>query len=200
MGREFTAVSAEAERRPETIAGNDEDTRLVAAARADPEAFVALYRRYVGPVHRYLLGQVGHRADAEDLTATVFVKALADLDRYGGSGPFAAWLFAIARHTLRDHLRRRRPTADLDAVALALPDGAPSPEEAALGRERASTLHRLLAALPPDQREALALRYFAGLPTATIAAIQGGSGGAIRMRLHRAVAALRARYDQEGLS
>ena len=78
--------------------------------------------------------------------------------------------------------------------------GAPTPEEEALGRERATTLHRLLAELPPDQREAVALRYFAGLPTAAIAAIQGGSGGAARMRLYRALATLRARYQQEGRS
>ena len=78
MGRELAARVAGtgegAEARP---VDDDEDARLVASARADPEAFVALYRRYVGPVHRYLLGQVGHRADAEDLTATVFAKALA---------------------------------------------------------------------------------------------------------------------------
>ncbi len=203
MGREHAAgIAVAGEAAPSVPAGAAEaaeEARLVAAARADPEAFVALYRRYVGPVHRYLLGQVSQRADAEDLTATVFTKALAGLARYDGTGSFPAWLFAIARHTLRDHQRRRRPTADLDALALPLPDGDPSPEDGALAREQAATLHRLLGELPPEQREAVALHYFAGLPTAEIAAIQGRSGGAIRMRLHRALAALRARYPQEEL-
>lgn len=161
MGREHAAgIAVAGEAAPSVPAGAAEaaeEARLVAAARADPEAFVALYRRYVGPVHRYLLGQVSQRADAEDLTA------------------------------------------DLDALALPLPDGDPSPEDGALAREQAATLHRLLGELPPEQREAVALHYFAGLPTAEIAAIQGRSGGAIRMRLHRALAALRARYPQEEL-
>lgn len=199
MGRELTAALALAEGDKGTPGlADDEDARLVAAARADPEAFVTLYRRYVRSVYRYLLGQVGNRADAEDLTATVFAKALAGLDRYGGTGSFPAWLFAIARHTLRDYQRRRRPTADIDVLDLPLADEDPSPEEGALRQERANTLNRLVRELPPDQREAIALYFFGGLPTAAIAAIQGRRQGAIRMRIHRALAALRVRYSQEG--
>lgn len=198
MGRELTAALALAEGQeeiPRLVDG--EEARLVAAARADPEAFVALYNQYVRPVYRYLLGQVSNRADAEDLTATVFAKALAGLDRYSGTGSFPAWLFAIARHTLRDYQRRRQPTADIDLLDLPLADEAPLPEEGALQREEATTLHRLVRELPPDQREAIALYFFGGLPTATIATIQGRSGGAIRMRIHRALVALRALYSQE---
>lgn len=198
MGREVAqggATSARAHR-PEILVG-DEDARLAAAARADPEAFVALYRRYVGPVHRYLLGQVGDRADAEDLTATTFGKALAALDRYDERGTFAAWLFGIARHTLRDHRRRRRPVADVAPLAGTFADADPPPEERALAAERARTLHRLLGELPNDQREALALHYLGGLRTAEVAALQGCGHGALRMRIHRGLAALRARYRTE---
>jgi len=182
---------------PASAAPGDEDARLAAAARADPEAFVALYRRYVGPVHRYLLGQVGDRAEAEDLTATTFGKALAGLDRYDERGTFAAWLFGIARHTLRDHQRRRRPTTDVAPLADVLPDADPPPEERILAAEQARTLHRLLGELPAEQREALALHYFGGLRTAEIAAVQGVGHGALRMRLHRGLTALRTRYRTE---
>jgi RNA polymerase sigma-70 factor (ECF subfamily) len=178
----------------------DDDAQLAAAARADPDAFVALYRRYVGAIHRYLLGQVGDRGDAEDLTATTFRKALTALDGYDERGTFAAWLFGIARHTLRDYQRRRRPVADVVPLAADLPDPDPLPEERALAAERARTLHRLLGELPPAQREALALHYFGGLRAAEIAAIQGCGHGALRMRLHRGLAALRARYRTEGES
>ncbi len=200
MAREATRCGAtEAPARgcvPDTETAGD-DAHLAAAARADPEAFVALYRRYVGPVHRYLLGQVGDRADAEDLTATTFGKALTALDGYDERGTFAAWLFGIARHTLRDHQRRRRPGLDVAPLVDMLPDADPPPEERALAAERARTLHRLLDALPTAQREALALHYFGGLRTAEIAAIQGCGHGALRMRIHRGLAALRARYRTE---
>lgn len=183
-------------RLPETPTAN-EDARLAAAARADPEAFVALYHRYVGPIHRYLLGQVGDRADAEDLTATTFRKALTALDGYDERGTFAAWLFGIARHSLRDHQRRRRAVVDVAPLAETLPDTDPPPEERALAAERAHTLHRLLGELPAEQREALALHFLGGLRTTEVAAIQGCGHGALRMRIHRGLAALRARYRTE---
>ena len=90
-----------------------EERQLVVAARRDPAAFAPLYRRYAPPVYRYLCQQVGNPQDAEDLTATTFRKALASLGRYREQGSFAAWLFSIARHTLRDYQRRRRPEVDV---------------------------------------------------------------------------------------
>src|SRR5690606_23373838 len=91
-----------------------DDAALVRAARGDPAAFAALYRRYVGPVYRYLYSRLGHAAEAEDLTAQVFSEALQALPRYRERKRFAAWLFAIARRRLADHYRRQRPSEPLD--------------------------------------------------------------------------------------
>lgn len=197
MDQEMTATWPGASVPPLANLTAVEDERLVAAARADPEAFVALYHRYVTPVYRYLHGHVGNRPDAEDLTAVVFGKVLAGLDSYAGRGSVAAWLFSIARHTLRDHQRRRRPTVDVDPLIPVLVDADPSPEAQIIGAEQARQLHGLIQALPDEQREALTLHFFAGLRATEIAAIQGGSQGAIRMRIHRALVTLRQRYQQE---
>lgn len=70
-------------------ASTEDDASLVKAARRDPAAFAALYRRHVTPVYRYLYSRVGNTADAEDLTAQVFTEALEGLGRYREVGSFA---------------------------------------------------------------------------------------------------------------
>ncbi len=84
----------------QSLAEQAEECRLIAAARADPQDFAPLYRRYATPLYRYLYQQLGDPHEAEDLTSSTFGKALASLDRYREQGSFAAWLFSIARHTL----------------------------------------------------------------------------------------------------
>jgi RNA polymerase sigma-70 factor (ECF subfamily) len=150
-------------------------------------------------VYRYHVRHVGDHDEAEDLTAATFDRALAAFNRYQEHGRAAAWLFAVARHTRIDHERRRRPRAGL-ARAASVADAAPSPDERALRAEAARELRRMVAALPADQQEAVALRFFAGLSTAEAAAALGRSEGAVKMLVHRAVAALRGRYAaEEGL-
>jgi RNA polymerase sigma-70 factor (ECF subfamily) len=174
-----------------------DDCQLVAAARVDPQAFALLYRRYVRPLYQYLYHRVGNPQEAEDLTASTFGKALAGIERYHEQGSFPAWLFGIARHTLQDYQRHRRPAVDVAAVAGALVDPAASPESQALQAEEAHLLRRLVDQLPADQQEAVMLRYFGGLATADIAVLLRRREGAVRALLHRAIVALREAYRRE---
>ena len=197
-GSESAAGVGEAERAAER--------RLVAAARADPRAFAPLYRAYVAPVYRYHYAHVRATQDAEDLTAATFGAALASLGRYREQERFAAWLFTIARHALIDFQRRQRRLGALTAPCGddagptpldALIDRAPTPEAAAIRADEAARLHRLLATLPVDQREAVTLRYFADLRPAEIGVVLARGDGAVRTLLHRALARLRRAYREE---
>ncbi len=87
-----------------------DDGSLAKAARTDRDAFDVLYRRYVDRVYRYCYVHAGNRPDAEDLAAQTFVAVLESLPRYGGRGPFAAWLFGIARRKCADYHRRQYAT------------------------------------------------------------------------------------------
>lgn len=162
--------------------------------RAD---FGDLYRTHVMQLYRYFYHHIGNVHDAEDLTAMTMSKALANLDRYEGRGTFAAWLFSIARHTLVDNHRQYRPTIDLLSVRSTHTDPAPSPESEAVQADQAYRLNRLLKQLPSGQHDALALRYFAGLRTAEIAAVLGRSEGAVKQLIHRALVTLRGTCQQE---
>ena len=156
---------------------------LVRAAQADPSRFAALYRRYVGPVHRYVFQRVRDRDEAEDITAQAFADALAALPRYRERGEFAAWLFRIVRRRCADHFRRRPPQALGDRDVAFDPFGGLEAEidRGALGRE----LRRLVDRLDPDKQELLNLRFAAGLTYPEIAAVLDRQPAAVKMAIHR---------------
>ena len=172
----------------------DPDAALVVAAKADPEAFVALYDRYFGLVYGYVRLRIGDRATSEDVTSQVFVTALAKLDGFRGRGPFAAWLFRIARNAVRSEQRRRRPVGDAEALLAGLAAADADPAEVALARELQARLHAAVAGLGRDEQHLLALRYGAGMSFEEVANSLGIAPGAARVRVHRVIEQLRRRY------
>lgn len=177
-------------------ADTEGDALLVQEAQRQPAAFAALYRRYVGPVHRYIVSRTGNRADAEDLTAEVFAEALRGLPAYRERGLFAAWLFSIARRVVAGHYRRNagRPIAPLDAAE----DHAsrdPDPLAVALHDEALAELAGRLRRLSEDERELLRLRYAAGLTYREIGEVVGKREAAVKMAVHRLLGRLRDQWE-----
>jgi len=171
----------------------DSDAALVAAARAEPRMFVALYDRYFDRVLGYVRLRIGDAATCEDVTSTVFMTALAQLKRFRGDGSFAGWLFGIARNAVRDvHRTRKVEPLPLDGVCRE-----PSVEEQFLARERVGRLRSEVRLLAPAQQHLLALRYGAGLAFDEIGEIVGANPGTVRVRMHRILEELRGRYPHD---
>ena len=173
---------------------DQDDAALVARAQAgEVEAFGSLYERYFDLVFRYLRSRVGDSQEAEDLSATVFLRAYQALRRYQERGwRFSAFLYGIARNALSDHFRHNRlefPVEDLEGDAAA--EGSPDQEFAS--RESSERIREVLDALPPDYQEVIRLRVILGLPTPEVAHWMRRSDGAIRVLLHRALRAARKR-------
>ncbi len=158
--------------------------------------FAALYEQHKPHLYRYFYQHTRNPQDAEDLTAATFTKALTSLERYEERGYAGAWLFGIACHTLRDAQRRQRTHLPLDEVAPFLADSTQEPETYVLEDEQSRILNSLLWQLPPEQRAAVMLRFFADMSTGEAAAKLGRSAGAVKMLVHRAVAMLRERFRQ----
>lgn len=152
-------------------------------------AITTLYQERAAAVYRYFYHQIGQVEDAEDLTGTTFSAALCRFAEYRPErGTLSAWLFGVAHNCLRDYWRGR-PV--LDPLPLELEDPEPLPDGQLLSAERVLALQRAIRQLPPDQRDALALRFIAGLRTREVAGVLCKSEGAVKMLVHRAVDALR---------
>jgi len=171
-----------------------DDRILVEQARRDPDAFAALYRRYLTPIYRYLNRRLNNTHDAEDITTQVFIDVLEGLaaHRYREGGCFVAWLFTIARRRLVDFYRQH-PCASLDDP--------PSPEPGLLAviekSEDLQRLARLLAQLDEDQQELLRLRFSAGLSFVEISMLDGRSESAVKMAVYRTIDFLREHWEIE---
>ena len=174
----------------------ERDEELALAARTDSEAFGVLYERHRLAVFRYLRTRTPSEDDAGELTAVVFERALSAIPRYRSTGSgIVAWLIRIARNAAVDAGRRA------SAVPLVedLPDGrrANAPEERVLADEAATSLIATINGLPDIQREAIALRYAAGLTAREIGNVLGKSDQATQKLLSRALATIRENHRDD---
>ena len=172
--------------------------RLVEEAKAgDAWAFGRLFDHFHLPIHRYVASRVRRPSDAEDLTQVIFVKALEALPRYESRGiPFGGWLFRLARNAVIDFVRTSHEHADL-AQSVDRPGSDVGPDDLAVLRQDIDAVGIALATLTDDQRDAIALRFFAGLSAREAAAVMGKQEGTVRGLQFRAIAALRRQLGIE---
>jgi RNA polymerase sigma-70 factor (ECF subfamily) len=173
------------------------DAALLSAARSDPSAFRDLYDRYAERVHGYFVRRTRDEDAAFDLTAETFAQAWLVRGRFRDEvdGSAAPWLFGIARNVLLMSLRRGQ--LERRAVArLGVAERLDAPYEAAAvapDEGWADGADELLDSLPVSQREAVRLRVVQELAYEQVAVALGTSAAAARVRVHRGLAALRAR-------
>jgi len=185
--------------------GEQPDLQLVyRVAAGDERALADLYDRHGSLVYSLAHAILADAADAEEVTADVFLKV------WGSAGTFdpararvAAWLTVLARSRALDRLRaRRRRARTLEAAAAAAPDGlglplsAPvSPELGAEGRDVADRLAGVVANLPEPQRRCIELAYFQGLTHSEIATALDEPLGTVKTRIRAAMDKLRSALE-----
>lgn len=170
-------------------------TVLGQAQAGDAAAFAMLWRDGQPMLLRYLA--VTAPGQAEDLASQTWLRVIERLDGFRGDEPaFRRWLVTIARNLHIDHVRRaaRRPEHLVpDHLSEDIPLAAAAPDAADLALTGLSTAAalRLIASLPPEQAELVALRVVVGLDVADVARVTGRTSGAVRVAVHRGLRRLR---------
>jgi RNA polymerase sigma-70 factor, ECF subfamily len=178
---------------PSGAAGDADVVELVDRARTgDPDAFAALYDRYVDRVYRFVLYRVhGDSALSEDLTSEVFLRALRKIKGFQWQGrDVGAWFLTIARNLVLDHFKSGRVRLEILGVEGAEGEHVLDAEDAALSRVSTQDLYKAIARLGNEQQEVIYWRFLQGYSVAESAAAMGKSDGAIKALQYRAVKAL----------
>lgn len=170
-------------------------TALVKQAQAGgAAAFSALYEHYYDSIYRYVSFRTGSFADAEDITAEVFVRMIESIHRFKWKGyPFSSWLFRIAHNLVVDFYRKkgRRNTVPLDD-APQIVDATVFDADARMDIELSmGDVRRAMECLTDLQREAITLRFAAGLSVAETAKAMGKKDNAVKALQHAGLKKLR---------
>jgi RNA polymerase sigma factor (sigma-70 family) len=167
------------------------------------QALNELMARWRERVAAFLLRMVGDHVTAMDLTQESFVRLYTSRHSYRPTSAFSTYLFHIAANLARSHARwkGRHPTVPLTDEEGAMihepADPRLSPDAAADLKEKSELVHKAIAALPAELREALLLFTVEGMSHAEVATTVGCSAKAVEVRIYRARQALREALSKQ---
>jgi len=163
----------------------ENEHEIIEKSQSDPQHFVHHYNHYLPQIYNYVFYKVRDTHVAEDIVSDTFYKALKNISKYKNKGFFQAWLFTIARNTVISYYRKNSReilySFDNDTDH---PDPVTVEDVVSIKESRAELLN-IVESLPPNQHDALLLRYTEDLKIKEIACILNKSEGAVKQLLHR---------------
>ncbi|MCX6366236.1 MAG: RNA polymerase sigma factor [Armatimonadetes bacterium] len=162
--------------------------------------FDQLMARHKDAVYRQMVRMCGNPDDAEDVLVESLLSAYRALPQLQNEAAFQGWLAIIARRTC-GRLKRHEALApvlhlaELSEHGIEPVSGAPSPETLAIEAETKACLLSVIHGLPPLYREVYELRDVQEISASEVAQRLGITVAAVKSRLHRARALVRAGID-----
>ncbi len=181
------------------IAAPDNESYLVRQAQSDASAFAPIYEFYFPRVYNYVRYRVHDPQIADDLTAQIFERTLANMQRYhANQSPFGAWLFSIARNITNDHFRaqKRRRWFSIDNL-FNHPATDPPPEHALADNDQKQQLLWAVSRLSERERDIIGLKFAAQMNNRQIAVILHLSEHNVATILYRSIRHLRLILKEE---
>ena len=167
----------------------DDRDLIRAAQNGSKVAFEGIYRRHWRSAYRAAYLVTHDAAASEDIAQEAFLAAARALGRFDRRRPFAPWLHRIVVNRAIDWTRARAARAEVLAVG--------EHEQPAQAADTSGELLAALAALPPDQRAVVVLRYLLEYTPGEIAGMLDVPRGTVNSRLRRALDALGSRLELE---
>jgi RNA polymerase sigma-70 factor (ECF subfamily) len=180
---------------PERAGAEADDGLMTAVQGGDVGRLGVLFERHHRALFNFFARLTGDRGAAEDLVQDVFFRMLKYRSTYQPGTQFRAWMYHLARNAHIDRYKSRRKEVLLDPDTVREPaTDDPAPGSELERRQQLALLEAALARLPEDKREVIVLSRFSGLRYEEIARMLGCEVGALKVRVHRAVRALRDAY------
>jgi RNA polymerase sigma-70 factor (ECF subfamily) len=179
------------------------DDELISAFRAgDDAALGTLLTRHAPAIYRFGVKMCRDPEDAKDVLQETLLAAARGIREFRGASSLTTWLYTVARSFC---IKKRRTSKFAPSETVSLDDAHvardaratdKAPDELAADRELSSLLDRAIRSLDATSREVLVLRDIEGLTAPEVAEILGVSVDAVKSRLHRARAEVRAKIEE----
>jgi len=179
-----------------TVTKTDDLADIRAAADGNRLAQSALVTRHMPRVYSLAERMVGNRAQAEDITQEVFLRAWKQLPNWEPRAQFSTWLYRVTVNLCRDHFRKRREQT-MDELPERV-DESLKPDDALDQSQRTARLLDAIDALPERQKTALTLCSLEGHTNITAAAVMDVSVEALESLLARARRKLKSEVLNRG--
>jgi RNA polymerase sigma-70 factor (ECF subfamily) len=163
------------------------------AQRGSEEALERLFRRHWPMAHRAAYLVVRDGSAAEDIAQEAFLSAIRALGRFDRRRPFGPWLHRIVVNRAIDWSRARALRAEVPEGAVSEMVGATGTSE---GGPFSGELSAALAALPPESRAVIVLRYLLGYTPGEVARMLELPRGTVNSRLRRGLDRLAAHLEE----
>lgn len=188
----------------------DESSLITASQAGDDQAFESLVSWYLRPVYAFVLSIVRDVPTAEDIVQETWIKAWKHLGRFDTSKSFKTWIFAIAKNTAYDALKKKKalPFAafaedeeeDKESWAERIADEEPLADELLMREDAVRLLEEKLDGLPGDFRQILVMHYQEDFSLSEIAEILGEPYNTIKSRHGRAIKSLKKAFSTQTAS
>lgn len=178
------------------------DGDIVRRVRAGETAlFEVLMRRHNPRVYRTIRSILRDESEVEDAMQQTYLRAYAALEKFEGASAFSTWLTRIAINEALGRLRKRSrialvedPEEEEGEDPVSIPPE--TPEDRAAAQEAMRLVQAAIDHLPLHYRTVFMLREVQQLSTAETAEALGLTEEAVKIRLHRARAALRSELSE----
>ena len=173
---------------------------LSLVAESDDEALAELYDRFGGVAYGLALRILRDESLAQDAVQEAFLAVWRTADRFLAERARAStWILTLVHRRAVDLVRRQEQRRGEPLESAPEPVASEQVEEQAAIRFQRQVVQEALRQLPPDQREALELGYYAGLTQSELAERLGQPLGTIKSRMFTGLTRLRDLLAQAGL-
>lgn len=157
----------------------------------DSEAINSLISEYYRPIFVFFYKNTSNYHQSQDLTQEVFIKMMAGISRYRPTTQFKSWLFTIASNHLKNYYRTlsRRP------VCVEISEEHTAMDNKIENVAIESDIKAALSSLPPEQKEAVILRYYHDFSIKDISKITGAKQTTVKARIRYGLEKLKTELE-----